>query len=176
MLARSTQRLRTGIELMTHASTPFSLNPLPSSTSCKCCNGVCRLVTVMDAVRSGADVRTGRAVDALTGRVVSCHRCQGSGFTFTRAFDHWTTADFAKFIYNDDCIRHDPSCRDWERESRTAADVIGQFGSHAARLSVAGVEKAAFVRHCVVMELRECRATTRLLALLLSPMGGHMTW
>lgn len=121
---------------MTHTPNPYAPTPLPLSTPCKCCTGLCRLVAVVDAARSGADVRAGHAVDALTGQAVYYHRCLNCGFTFTRAFDHWTPADFAKHIYNDDYARHDPSYADGERGTRTAADVVAQFGAYAGQLSV----------------------------------------
>jgi hypothetical protein len=121
---------------MTPAQNPFAPAPLPLSTACKCCTATGRLVAVVDAARGGANVRSGHAVDALTGRAVYYYRCRGCGFTFTRAFDHWTPADFARFIYNADYARHDPSYADGERGIRTAADVIGHFGAYAAQLSV----------------------------------------
>lgn len=114
----------------------FAPLAVPVHTACKCCGEDCRLVAVVDASRSGTDVRSGRAVEPLTGQAVYYHRCQRCGFTFTRAFDHWTPADFAQRIYNDDYGRHDPSYTDGERGTRTAGDVIGQFGSYAAHLSV----------------------------------------
>ena len=118
------------------AANPFAPAAVPQQTACKCCGASSKLVAVMDAARSGVDARTGRAVEPLSGRAVYYHRCEGCGFTFTRAFDHWTQAEFARHIYNADYSRHDPAYADGERGTRTAGDVIRQFGAHSARLSV----------------------------------------
>ena len=121
------------------AHNPFAPTAVPVVTVCKCCAAPSTLVAVMDAARSGLDARAGRAVEALCGQAVYYHRCSGCGFTFTRAFDHWTPEDFTLHIYNADYVRHDPSYGaqgDGERGARTAADVIAQFGTHAPSLSV----------------------------------------
>jgi hypothetical protein len=121
---------------MTEQYTPFAPAPVPRVTDCKCCNAESILVAVMDAARSGLDARAGRRVEALSGQAVYYYRCQACGFTFTRAFDHWTPEQFAQRIYNADYGRHDPAYLDGERGTRTAGDVIRQFGAHAGQLSV----------------------------------------
>ena len=118
------------------APNPFAPAPVPTHTPCKCCGGQSLLAAVIDAARSGLDARAGRAVEPLGGHAVYYHRCQDCGFTFTRAFDHWSAEDFAQRIYNADYPRHDPAYADGERGTRTAQDIIKQFGKHAARLSV----------------------------------------
>lgn len=115
---------------------PFAPAAVPASTACKCCGAPSALAAVMDAARSGLDGRAGRAVEALSGRAVYYYRCGACGFTFTRAFDHWTPADFAREIYNAEYTRHDPAYADGERGARTAGDVIRQFGAHGPRLTV----------------------------------------
>lgn len=115
---------------------PFAPAPVPRETACKVCGSVSRLVAVMDAARSAVDARAGRAVEPLSGQAVYYHRCSGCGFTFTRAFDHWTQADFAREVYNPDYARHDPAYADGERGRRTAADLIGPFGAWAGELAV----------------------------------------
>jgi SAM-dependent methyltransferase len=129
-------RLKVSVKTMSQVSNPFCPTAIPASTHCKCCNKTSSLVAVMDAARSGTDVRAGYTVNALSGQAVYYYCCQSCGFTFTRAFDHWTPADFTRFIYNADYGRHDPAYADGERGTRTAADVCRQFGAYAAQLSV----------------------------------------
>ena len=90
---------------------PFAPAPVPRETACKVCGSVSRLVAVMDAARSAVDARAGRAVEPLSGQAVYYHRCGGCGFTFTRAFDHWARADFAREVYNLDYPPRPGLCR-----------------------------------------------------------------
>ncbi|MES2770631.1 MAG: class I SAM-dependent methyltransferase [Pseudomonadota bacterium] len=115
---------------------PFAPAQVPLVTDCKCCRARSTLVAVMDAARSGLDARAGRSLEALSGQAVYYYRCVDCGFTFTRAFDHWSAQDFARLIYNEDYGRHDPDYLDGSRGLRTAADVIAQFGRYAGQLSV----------------------------------------
>lgn len=121
---------------MSSSPNPFAPALVPARTDCKCCAAPSTLVAVLDAAHSGTDVRAGHTVEALTGLAVYYYRCSRCGFTFTRAFDHWTPADFAAHIYNANYARHDPAYANGERGTRTAADVISQFSAHAPRLSV----------------------------------------
>jgi len=121
---------------MNTPTNPFAPRPVPSTTSCKCCSAVCTLVAVMDSSRGGVNARAGWAVDALSGYAVYYYRCAGCGFTFTRAFDHWTPAQWSENIYNEDYGRQDPDYLTGARGQRTAQDVIGQFGAYAKQLSV----------------------------------------
>ena len=115
---------------------PFAPHPVPRTTSCKCCGAACRLVALMDASRGGVNARAGWAVDALSGDAVYYYQCADCGFTFTRAFDHWTPAQFSQHIYNEDYGRQDPAYTTGERGTRTAEDIIQQFGLYAQQLSV----------------------------------------
>lgn len=121
---------------MLSESNPFSPSRVPFETACKCCGATSCLVGVVDASRSGSDVRAGRVVTELSGLAVFYHRCVRCGFTFTRAFDHWTPADFAEHIYNHEYGLHDPEYCDGQRGRRTAMDIINQFGLKISHLSV----------------------------------------
>lgn len=114
----------------------FSPLRVPSETNCKCCGELSVLVAVTDASRSGSDVRAGRAVTKLSGLAVYYHRCTNCGFTFTRAFDHWTPGDFIANIYNAEYSLHDPAYNNGERGHRTALDVLHLFGRGSNVLSV----------------------------------------
>ncbi len=117
----------------------YAPDAVPAETVCKCCGGASVVVALLDAGRSGVDARAGRAQQTLSGQAVYYYRCTDCGFTFTRAFDHWSADDFAQRIYNADYPRHDPAygqAGEGERGERTAADVIGQFGAYAAQLAV----------------------------------------
>jgi 2-polyprenyl-3-methyl-5-hydroxy-6-metoxy-1,4-benzoquinol methylase len=117
-------------------SNPFAPGPVPPQTNCKCCGQPSFLVAVMDASRSGSDARAGRSVTPLSGLPIYFYSCSACDFTFTRAFDHWTSGDFAKHIYNHDYPQHDPQYADGARGTRTAMDLIGQFGTTLNALSV----------------------------------------
>lgn len=121
---------------MHEQSNPYAPAAVPAQTECKCCGAACTLAAVVDAARSGIDARAGRTVEAMSGQAVYYYRCSGCGCAFTRAFDHWTPEDFARNIYNADYGRHDPGYANGERGTRTAGDVIRQFGAYAARISV----------------------------------------
>lgn len=125
-------------QMITQTMNPFAPPAVPSTTECKCCGGASTLVAVMDASRSGLDARAACAVEALSGGAVYYHRCRSCGFTFTRAFDHFTADDFTLRIYNADYGRHDPAYTNGERGTRTAADMMRSFsfGAQAAQLSV----------------------------------------
>jgi hypothetical protein len=121
---------------MRQSANSFAPAAVPQETVCKCCAAPSSLLAVMDAARSGVDARAGRAVEALSGLAIYYYRCSACGFTFTRAFDHWTDADFARYIYNADYARHDPEYENGARGKRTAGDIIAQFGAAAGAISV----------------------------------------
>jgi len=102
---------------------PFEGARVPQTTSCKCCQSPADLVGVVDFSRCGADtvahVRTTGLLMAPTstmtikadhyaGWPIYYHRCRNCAFTFTRALDAWDQEMFARHIYNDDYVRHDP--------------------------------------------------------------------
>ena len=121
---------------MNKQTNPFAPLPVPRTTSCKCCGAACSLVAVMDSSRGGVNARAGWSIDDFSGYAVYYYRCATCGFTFTRAFDHWTLADFSKNIYNEDYNRQDPDYITGERGTRTAEHIIQQFGAYAQQLSV----------------------------------------
>ena len=105
---------------------PFEASPVPQTTACKCCQAPADIAGVVDFSRCGADLiahvmATGRPVypdslitvkaDPYLGWPIYFYRCRACGFTFTRAFDAWDQEMFARHIYNDDYVRHDPEYR-----------------------------------------------------------------
>src|SRR5579862_5066127 len=101
----------------------FEGSLLPQSTSCKCCQSPADIVGVVDFSRCGADTvahvrTTGRVMmptsamttkaDPYAGWPIYYYRCRHCFFTFTRAFDAWDREMFARHVYNDDYVRHDP--------------------------------------------------------------------
>jgi SAM-dependent methyltransferase len=102
---------------------PFEGSRIPQTTACKCCLSPADIVGVTDFSRCGADTvahvqATGQLMypasamttkaDPYAGWPIYYHRCRKCGFTFTRAFDSWDQEMFARHIYNDDYVRHDP--------------------------------------------------------------------
>jgi SAM-dependent methyltransferase len=105
---------------------PFEGSPIPQTTACKCCQSPADLAGLADFSRCGADMiahvmATGQPVypdslitakaDPYLGWPIYFHRCRTCGFTFTRAFDAWDREMFARHIYNDEYVRHDPEYR-----------------------------------------------------------------
>jgi 2-polyprenyl-3-methyl-5-hydroxy-6-metoxy-1,4-benzoquinol methylase len=80
----------------------------PAESTCKCCGQISRLCGVVDFSRCGADHAAGKKIEPYSGIPIYYYRCEQCGFTFTRAFDNWTSEDFAEHIYNSDYERHDP--------------------------------------------------------------------
>ncbi len=106
---------------------PYQCASVPRTTACKVCHGLAKLTAVVDFSRCGADALAGRKVDPYDGTPVYYYLCQGCGFCFTRAFDHWTTGDFARHVYNADYERHDPDYLD-ARPRSNAAVIADNFG------------------------------------------------
>lgn len=102
---------------------PFEGGQVPQATPCKCCQSLADIAGVVDFSRSGADAiaqvrATGQPmfptssvttkVDPYLGWPIYYYRCRNCSFTFTRAFDAWDQEMFARYIYNEDYVRHDP--------------------------------------------------------------------
>lgn len=112
-------------------SNPYTCNTVPQTTECKTCSGQARVTGVVDFSRCGADVLAGRKVEPYSGTPVYYYLCGNCGFVFTRAFDHWTTNDFAQHIYNADYVRHDPDYLD-ARPRANAQALHADFGASKA--------------------------------------------
>lgn len=109
---------------------PVSTSPV----ACKCCGAPAEPIGAVDFNRVAlAPGRTDAPFDPL-GVPVGYHRCARCGFAFTPAFDAWTNADFASWIYNDDYVLADPDYRD-VRPRANAAWVAETF-AHARHLAI----------------------------------------
>lgn len=97
--------------------------PVPRAAPCKVCGNAAGIAGVTDLSRSGADIQHGLMVhnlelthdqvvldklDPYWGEAVYYYSCSLCGFTFTPSLDHWSDEEFARRIYNEDYLRHDP--------------------------------------------------------------------
>jgi SAM-dependent methyltransferase len=129
---------------------PFETNRVPARTDCKCCQSIADIVGVVDFSRCGVEMiaevaATGtplypntsvsRKTDPYVGWAIYYYRCRSCFFTFTRAFDSWTTADFAQHVYNADYARHDPDYLD-ARPSQYSDLLTSWFGPSKERLTI----------------------------------------
>ena len=71
----------------------------PKNAVCKCCGAAASLYGVVDFHKNCEIIR--RKVLDVSGVPVYYHRCPSCRFIFTAAFDHFTTDDFHRHIYND---------------------------------------------------------------------------
>lgn len=104
-------------------------------TTCKCCGGPSRLCGVVDFSVGGADRIAGRKLDPYAGVPIYYHGCERCRFTFTRAFDDWSPADFAEHVYNDDYPRQDPDFRG-DRARANAELIASRFPEMAGQASL----------------------------------------
>jgi 2-polyprenyl-6-hydroxyphenyl methylase/3-demethylubiquinone-9 3-methyltransferase len=96
----------------------------PLEAPCKCCAGTARLYGLVDFHKNCESQR--REVLALSGIPIYYYRCPGCAFLFTTAFDHFSTDDFKRYVYNADYIRVDPEYADF-RPRANARFVAEQF-------------------------------------------------
>ncbi|HDR9148752.1 TPA: class I SAM-dependent methyltransferase [Burkholderia vietnamiensis] len=94
----------------------------PTTIACKVCAAEADICGVVDISRCGADMIAGNKVDPFVGVPIYYYACRQCGFTCTPAFDHWTHDDFARHVYNDDYVRHDPEY--FEHRPQQHADLI----------------------------------------------------
>src|SRR5215212_10099766 len=87
------------------------VNPIDTSTpqqvACKICGSAAPLFGVVDFNKNCEAVR-GKNVLGDSGIPVAYHRCSSCRLLFTVAFDRFTHADFAKWIYNGEYALVDP--------------------------------------------------------------------
>lgn len=122
---------------------PYAPACFPATAPCKCCGTAALPTGVTDLSRSGADIQFGLArhglelapeqvildkLDPYWGMALYYYACPQCGFTFTPSLDHWTAADFDRYIYNDDYQRHDPGFGG-ERQEGWAEAFAGWFGA-----------------------------------------------
>jgi 2-polyprenyl-6-hydroxyphenyl methylase/3-demethylubiquinone-9 3-methyltransferase len=79
---------------------------VPHSVECKVCQGPSPLFGVVDFHKSCIEAQ-GRRL-AISGCPVYYRRCQHCAFTFTNAFDSWTSEAFRRHIYNELYVTVDP--------------------------------------------------------------------
>jgi SAM-dependent methyltransferase len=120
---------------MRDVSNPYALQPVPETTSCKCCDSVARLTGVVDFSKCGRDWLAGRKVEPYVGWPIYYYRCADCGFVFTRSLDDWSNADFARHIYNDEYGLHDPGYLD-ERPKSYADLIQRDFGDDRANTTI----------------------------------------
>lgn len=126
-------------------ASPFALPAVPIETVCKICGGAARLAGVCDFSRGGADIQYGLMRDGLelthdqvilaktdpySGISVHYYACGACGFAFTPSLDHWSHAQVAEWIYNDDYLRHDPGFGGLRQEgwANTFCEWFGDVG------------------------------------------------
>src|ERR1700757_2877271 len=78
----------------------------PGAIPCKICSMEAPLYGTVDFNKSCVEV-TGKSLPP-TGVPIPYRRSPRCGFLFTTAFDHWDTAQFKQFIYNDEYVEVDP--------------------------------------------------------------------
>lgn len=105
------------------------IGPVAPMTACKVCGEDADLYGVADFNKSCEELR--QKYLRLSGVPVYYHRCSTCGFIFTRAFDHWTSSDFKKHVYNDDYILVDPEYAE-VRPVSNAGFIAGLIGNARA--------------------------------------------
>ncbi len=90
---------------------------------CKVCDGTAELYGVVDFSKSCEEQR-GVFLE-MAGVPVYYHRCPTCGLIFTSVFDHWSLAQFAEQIYNDQYATVDPDYL--ERRPASNADLVASF-------------------------------------------------
>jgi len=93
-------------------------------TPCKCCGAVAFLYGVVDFHQT-CKIIQGKILDT-SGVPIYYYRCPKCRFLFTTAFDHFTTADFHRYIYNDDYLLFDPDYQE-ERPRANASFLSSLF-------------------------------------------------
>jgi 2-polyprenyl-6-hydroxyphenyl methylase/3-demethylubiquinone-9 3-methyltransferase len=87
---------------------------------CKCCGTRAELYGVVDFHKNCEVYR--RKVLGVSGVPIYYYRCPACRFLFTTAFDHFTTDDFLRYVYNEEYVLVDPDYR--EDRPRGNADFV----------------------------------------------------
>jgi len=75
------------------------------------------------------------AIESANDTQLLPYSCDGCGFVFSAAFDHWSPEDFKRHMYNDDYVIGDPPFVE-ERPKRNAAMVAALFWREKDTLKV----------------------------------------
>ena len=111
---------------------------------CKVCDSPTRFFDVVDFNKhcSFEDPY----VFGASGICVPYFRCRACGFLFTNFFEHWTSGEFSRFVYNADYVKVDSEYVTI-RPARVANSMIGLLrGCEAARILDYGSGTGAFSR------------------------------
>jgi hypothetical protein len=121
------------------------------SSICKLCRSRADLFDIVDFQKHCSF--SGQYSFGLSNISVRYHRCRQCGFLFTTFFDDWSTADFARYIYNQDYVQIDPEYKGdrAERFAHILAELLGggenlrilDYGSGAGHF-VAAMRAAGF--------------------------------
>jgi len=104
---------------------PISIESVP----CKICGNTSPLYGVVDFNRN-CEIANGVRLP-LCGTAIYYRRCDGCGFLFTDAFDHWNDEQFRSNIYNDSYCIVDPEYAA-QRPNSNAEAVVRLWGNHKA--------------------------------------------
>jgi SAM-dependent methyltransferase len=97
------------------------LQPIcPKHVPCKCCGAQASCYGVVDFHKNCEHYR--RNALEVSGIPIYYHRCPTCEFIFTTAFDHFTTEDFARYIYNEEYPLIDPDYK--EARPRANAGIL----------------------------------------------------
>ena len=113
--------------LSTASRLDFALHHV-DAPPCKCCGGNTNPFGTADFNRTCEDHKA--PVFARAEVPVPYHRCLACGFIFTVAFDHFTSEDFHRVIYNAEYVYADPDFA--ERRPRHNAEMLARdvLGRH----------------------------------------------
>src|SRR6516164_5152616 len=96
----------------------------PKQATCKCCGAAALLYGVVD-FHKNCEIYRRRVLD-VSGVPIYYYRCPACQFVFTTAFDHFTTDEFLKYIYNEEYLVVDPDYIE-SRPRGSAANICGLF-------------------------------------------------
>ena len=113
---------------MIDALKPISTEPVP----CKICGHVALLYGVVD-FNKHCEIPNGVKLP-LSGIPVYYRRCDGCGFLFTDAFDHWSDEQFKANIYNESYSIIDPEYAA-KRPNSSAETVIRLWGQQMINMN-----------------------------------------
>jgi 2-polyprenyl-6-hydroxyphenyl methylase/3-demethylubiquinone-9 3-methyltransferase len=104
------------------------LQPIcPSETPCKCCGAPASLYGLLD-FNKNCEIYRNNALE-ISGVPIYYHRCRECRFIFTTALDHFSKADFERYVYNDQYLLIDPDFL--EAHPRHNAKLVIQLLSQA---------------------------------------------
>lgn len=78
------------------------------TVACKVCQQPATLFGVRDFHTSCNSEMPANVCYPLSGIPIYYHQCSDCGLIFTAAFDDWGSAEYGRYIYNEEYIQHDP--------------------------------------------------------------------